>query len=67
MAMLTSGCLMTVPISISLEELLDKMNVDLDLCTYLDATRKGLNLIQDEGRILVEINEQLDPPRKLVS
>jgi len=41
---------MTVPISISLEELLDKMNVDLDLCTYLDATRKGLNLIQDEGR-----------------
>ena len=67
MAMLTSGCLMTAPISISLEELLDKMNVDLDLCTYLDATRKGLNLIQDEGRILVEINEQLDPPRKLVS
>ncbi len=43
------------------------MNVDPDLCTYLDATRKGLNLIQDEGRILVEINEQLDPPRKLVS
>jgi hypothetical protein len=58
---------MTVPISISLEELLDKMNEDPDLCTYLDATRKGLNLIQDEGRILVEINEQLDPPRKLVS